>query len=344
MRRGLTAALTLSLLGGCAEPRAFETWPLPKVEVAVAPARSPTLDAVLPRLDERSNYGASPSSCEGFEVIVDQRGRPRHKRIRKPWTKTDRHRFRGLVGLVASELGAEPRLFQAWALRESTYRPSALHVLNPDVQGATTAWRKYAYDAEAEARLEARMDATEATDPDYWQVKGQLARLRRFKGNPHLFATVDYKTTGPDGTVSSSQGSAWAFGYGPFGFNPAYFVQVWDAKSPPWVFCHDDGLAAIVTAIWSARAHQRECEAADVGGSYLVLNHRLGRGHCAMPDPQSKFIDRLGRVGLDAHARAKLGKKYPQAETDRAALLEHLRARARQEGLLSPLALGRGPA
>lgn len=233
-------------------------------------------------------------------------------------------------------MGAESRLLHAWSMRESTYQPSALHVLNPDVQGATAAWRKYAYDEGEEARLEAALAQTEATDGRYWKLKGKLARLRRFKGNPHLYAEVEYDRVTAEGDVSTARGSAWAFGYGPFGFNPAYFVQVWDPKAPPWIFCHDDGIPAIVTAIWSARAHQRECEAAGVGGSYNVLNRRLGRGHCAPADPNSGFIARLGRMGLDANKRARLGKKHPADQTDRAALLELLRARARAQGLLSP--------
>lgn len=269
---------------------------------------------------------------------IDAAGRPRHRRIRKPWTQADRDRFRLLVTMVAREMGAESRLLLAWSMRESTYQPSALHVLNPDVHGATQAWRKYAYDADEETRLEAALAQTEATDARYWKLKGKLARLRRFKGNQHLYAEVQYDQVAPDGTVTQTRGSAWAFGYGPFGFNPAYFVQVWDPKAPPWIFCHDDGIPAIVTAIWSARAHQRECEAAGVGGSYNVLNRRLGRGHCAPADPESGFIARLGRMGLDANKRARLGKKHPADDTDREELLNVLRARAREQGLLSPLA------
>ncbi len=303
-----------------------------------------TLAQTLPRIEDAVTYGSTQSSCEGFVVHVDEEGRQRHKRLRKPWTKADQHRFRSLVELVAHEMGAEPRLFQAWSLRESTYRPSALHVLDPDVQGATTAWRKYAYDPVEEARLEDVLSHSDATDGQYWQAKGKLARLRRFKGNPFLFAQVDYDVVGPDGATTPARGSAWAFGYGPFGFNPAYFVQVWDSQAPPWIFCHDDGLPAIVTAIWSARAHQRECEAAGVGDSYLVLNHRLGRGHCAVPEPTSHFVTRLARLGLDANRRARLGRRHPQADTDRQLLLDRLRGAAIEQGLLSPLALGLGPA
>ena len=69
-----------------------------------------------------------------------------------------------------------------------------------------------------------------------------------------------------------------------------------------------------------------------------MLNRRLGRGHCEAPNPESGFTARLGRMGLDATKRAKLGKNHPAEDTDRAALLELLRARAREEGLLSPYA------
>ena len=342
MRRiGITVALLTA--SACADPRLYQGWGESALDVS-SRAASTSLCEELPRFEDAVSYGSRQSSCEGFRVTVDERGQPRHRRIRKPWSKADRQRFRSLVTMVAAEMGAEPRLLHAWSMRESTYQPSALHVLNPDVQGATTAWKKYAYDADEEARLEAELAHTEATQPRYWKIKGKLSRLRRFKGNPHLYATVEYERVAPDGTATLTQGSAWAFGYGPFGFNPAYFVQVWDAKAPPWVFCHDDGLAAIVTAIWSARAHQRECEGLGFGGSYLVLNHRLGRGHCAPPDPESGFVRRLGRLGLDATKRARLGSKHPAETTDRHALLELLRERAREQGLLSSLARGRGPA
>ena len=325
----------LALLGACGSPPPLEAWPKPNADLS-RPAQAVSLHADLPRQVLASTYGAQRNSCEGFRVEIDERGRSRYRRIRKPWTKDDRDRFRLLVSMVAQEMGAEARLLHAWSMRESTYRPSALHVLGPDVHGATQAWRKYAYNTDEEARLEAALAQTEATDGRYWKLKGKLARLRRFKGNPHLFAEVRYDQVAPDGEVSTARGSAWAFGYGPFGFNPAYFVQVWDPKAPPWIFCHDDGIPAIVTAIWSARAHQRECEAAGVGGSYNVLNRRLGRGHCIPPDPESGFIARLGRMGLDANKRARLGKKHPAEATDRQELLELLRDRARQQGLLSP--------
>ncbi len=327
----------LALLGACGSPPRLEAWPKPTVDLSPSTGIV-ALHADPPQQVFASSYGAQRSSCEGFVVEFDERGQPRHRRLRKPWSQIDRDRFRELVSMVAKEMGAEPRLFHAWAMRESTYRPSALHVLNPDVQGATQAWRKYAYNEREEARLEAALAKSEATDERYWKLKGRLARLRRFKGNPHLFAQVRYDQVAPDGSVTKTRGSAWAFGYGPFGFNPAYFVQVWDAKAPPWIFCHDDGIPAIVTAIWSARAHQQECEAAGVGGSYNVLNRRLGRGHCVQPEPESGFVDRLARMGLDAHRRARLGKKHPAADTDREVLLGVLRARAREQGLLSPLA------
>lgn len=339
MRR-TTLLVGLALIEACgAPPSRFEAWSKPKAQTVSSMDGLP-VRVDLPQHQPSTTYGAQRSACEGFRVQVGEDGRPRHKRERKPWTKVDRDRFRALVAMVAREMGAEPRLFQAWAMRESTYRPSALHVLNPDVNGATTAWRKYAYDADEEARLEAELAQTDATEGRYWKLKGKLSRLRRFKGNPHLYAEVEYDRVTPDGDVSRARGSAWAFGYGPFGFNPAYFVQVWDSKAPPWIFCHDDGVPAIVTAIWAARAHQRECEAAGVGGSYLVLNRRLGRGHCEEPNPESGFVRRLGRMGLDATRRAKLGKAHPADTTDRTELLELLRAKAREQGLLSPYAQG----
>ena len=70
-----------------------------------------------------------------------------------------------------------------------------------------------------------------------------------------------------------------------------------------------------------------------------MVNHRFGSGHCGDPGPNAKFRKRARRVGLYPDARARLGRKWKRDETDRDALLDHLRRRAVQEGLLPPTVL-----
>lgn len=286
--------------------------------------------------DERSpaTYGMSPDACERFLVRVDERGHRQHRRIRKPWTRADQERFRGLVDLVATELGADPRLFRAWSLRESTYRPSAIHVLNPDVEGATAAWRRYDFAPEEERMLVGDLERLDARAPEYWRKKAALRRLQTFRDNAYFRDVIEYDLELPNGATSRDVSSIWAFGYGPFGFNPTYYLPLWDANSPPWVFCGDDGLVSIVTAIWAAREHQQECSQLGVGDSYIVVNRRFGSGHCVQGRMDDLFRERLEKLEVDPDARARLGSKWPRATTKREDLLQHLRTRARDKGLL----------
>jgi len=301
---------------------------------AAAPARAVT---VVPRPPPHqvAAYGMNQEACETFDVQIDAEGKRRYRRNRKQWTMRDERRFRKLVDLVAREMGAEPRLFRAWSFRESTYRPSAIHVLNPDVEGAVAAWRKYKYSEEQALALTEELGQLDATSSRYWELKGALTRIQTFRDNPYFDDAMQYALLLPDGSRSTDFASIWAFGYGPFGFNPAYYIPLWDVNSPPWVFCGDDGLVAIVTAVWAAREHQRECAAQGVGDSYAVVNRRFGRGHCASSSRTEAFGQRLERLGVNPDARAKLGRKWPRASTDRGELLAHLRKKAREDGVYS---------
>jgi len=280
---------------------------------------------------------AVPYSCERFELRVRDDGRAWHRRLRRSWTNHDRANFRKLVVMVARELGADPKLLTLWALRESTYNPYAIHVLNPDVEASTTAWRRHRWDPERAAELEAQMAELGARDPGFWAAKAELSRISRFRTNPHFNSLINYDQVMSDGARIPQRRSAWGYGYGPFGFNPTYFLPIWDADAPPWVFCNDDGLAAIVTAVWAARAHQRECEGLGYGASNEVVNRRFSSGHCAeRPERAAKFLTRARSRGIDPAARAKLGSRWPADTSDRGELLDHLRARAAEEGLLQP--------
>ncbi len=279
-----------------------------------------------------------PYVCERFELRVGERGRTWHKRLRRSWTEDDRERFRELVRFVAHELGADPKLLTLWALRESTYNPYAIHVLDPDVEASTASWRRHRWDPDRAAALEAKMQELGARDPGYWAAKAELARISRFRDNPHYDAQIAYELVA-DGERRPGQRSAWGYGYGPFGFNPTYFLPLWDASAPPWVFCNDDGLAAIVTAIWAAREHQRECKALGYGDSNEVVNRRFSSGHCEpRPNRAHKFRARARARGIDPNAKAKLGDRWPADATDRDALLDALRLEAAAQGLLSSYA------
>ncbi len=304
----------------------------------------------LPRLDAgaseaestRAATAAPPYVCERFEVRIRPDGRSWHKRLRDTaWTKAERERFRELVELVAEELDADPRLLTLWALRESTYNPHAIHVLDPDLEASRASWRAHRWDPKRAAELEATMSELGARHPDYWKAKAELARISKFRDNPHYEATIDFEVVDPTERRHATKASAWGYGYGPFGFNPTYFLPIWDASAPPWVFCNDDGLAAIVTAVWAAREHQRECETLGFDGSYEVVNRRFASGHCTeRPGRAEQFRTRARSRGIDPAARARLGKRWPRETSNRRELLEHLYERARERGLLSEQAQG----
>lgn len=319
---------------GLFEVLRFDNPPVPPLSTFVDAIDTPTISD-----DARSEAESEPTVpyvCERFELRVRKDGRVWHKRLRHPWTEADRQRFRDLIELVAKELGADPKLLTLWALRESTYNPYAIHVLDPDVEASITSWRRHRWDPERAAELEAVMTELGARDPGYWTAKAELARISRFRDNLHYDAKIDYELVATDGARHLGERSAWSYGYGPFGFNPTYFLPTWDAAAPPWVFCNDDGLAAIVTAIWAAREHQRECAGLGFGSSNEVVNRRFSSGHCEpRPDRAEKFRKRARTRGINPDARARLGSRWPAETSDRAQLLSELRQQAADAGLLS---------
>lgn len=320
--------------------------PQPSIDVALGHARDEGrdgLDAGVSGVDPHSLddvasiSGANvPYQCEEFEVHVREDGTVRYKRKRRPWTKVDRQRFKKLVGMVAEEMGAEPRLFTSWALRESTFRPTAIHVLNNDVEASASSWKRHRYDPILEQELTDLMKEAGAQDKRYWKAKAKLSRITRFKGNKYADAEVGVETIYPNGERETHTHSRWSYGYGPFGFNPSYFLQIWDEKAPPWVFCSEDGVIAIVTAVWAARNNAAECRAQGYGDSYETVNRRFSSGHCEPRPSRAHFFRKRARsAGLDPTRRAKLGTKWPQDTTDRGEILDHMRSRAREQGLLS---------
>lgn len=296
---------------------------------------SPSNDPVLVASDASASAPrAEPNRCERLRLQVDEHGRRRFQRIRSNWSAADKQRFGRLVGLVAEEMGADPRLIRAWAMRESSYHPRAMHVLNADIEAATAAWQRLHYSPKEEAELQTVMADLGARDRGYWKAKARLHQVQTFRSNPHLDALLFFEVVTADGERSSGSEPAWTFGYGPFGFNPAYFVPVWDARAPPWVFCSDDGLVAIITAVWAARAAQRECEGQGFAGSYAAVNRRFSSGHCGTVPANSSFHARARRLGLDPDARAKLGRRWKRGETDRAEILRQMRRKAVDQDLL----------
>jgi hypothetical protein len=346
--RRLAQLITLLWMAACSDqavelPRAelakflrFDVPPVPPLATFVGSPNTPADGAS----EAAEGPSAPPYVCERFELRAREDGRLWHKRLRHSWTEADRERFRKLVVMVARELGADPRLLTLWALRESTYNPYAIHVLDPDIEASTASWQRHRWNPDRAAELERVMAELGARDPGYWKAKGELSRISRFRDNPFFEAEIAYELVVDDDTRLPGLRSAWSYGYGPFGFNPTYFVPLWDAAAPPWVFCNDDGLAAIVTVVWAAREHQRECAGLGFGDSNEVVNRRFSSGHCnPRPSRAQRFLTRARARGIDPDARAKLGDRWPAGSSDRAELLATLREQAAAQGLLSAHAL-----
>jgi hypothetical protein len=282
-------------------------------------------------------FAPAPYRCEEFEVHVDVDGAKRMKRVRREWTAADRRRFRDLVRLVAREMGANPRLFATWALRESTLDPAAIHVLDHDVEGATRAWHRHRWSAERARELEATMQRLGPRAPEHWAAKAQLQRISLYKDNAYYDDEVEFEVHLPTGEVVRDRRSRWAYGYGAFGFNPTYYVATWDADAPPWVFCDEDGIVATITAVWAARNALRDCKSLGFSGTYEVVNRRFASGGCAPAQRVDAAFSRRARsAGLDPEAAAALGSKWPRDTTDRAAIVAHMRRVAVAQGLLEP--------
>lgn len=334
--------LFCTILLGCSEAavevpveRSSQEFPLATTPIKEAlPTVSVEPQSDLP--DWSAGAGRYPYVCEEFELRMDDEGRSRFKRHRVAWTDDDRSRFRKLVGLVAREMGADPKLFKIWALRESTYRPTAVHVLNPDLNAASKAWDRYRWSPERQRDLEGVMKARAGVkDKPYWRAKGALKRIQTFRDNPYYFDEVEYDVHMPNGETLSESRSRWAYGYGAFGFNPTYFVPIWDEKAPPWVFCNEDGIIAAITAVWAARNYQSKCRAQGFKGTYADVNRMFSSGHCdARPSRAALFEARARKVGLSAGRPARLGKKWPRNETDREEIVRHMRAKAVEAGLV----------
>jgi hypothetical protein len=312
---------------------ALELWVSPETGRFEAPHETPNIET--PAVEVAAVAKVLPYQCENFEVVVNKKGKLRHRRLRNEWSQEDRMRFKKLVEMVAEEMGADPRLLRLWALRESTYNPHAIHVLNPDLRAADRSWERHRYTPEKAARLEAIMRRSSAKKKPYWKAKSELARLTKFKENPHFFGEVEFDLVYADGTRAREKASRWSYGYGPFGFNPTYFLPLWDVEAPPWVFCNDDGISAVVTAVWAARRAQRECRSEGYGDSYEAVNRRFSSGSCRpRPERAAYFRKRARAWGINPASKAKLGKRWPDS-SDRGAVVAHMRERALEQDLLS---------
>lgn len=290
---------------------------LPKSEVAEVVADEPEEVVEDPvDLDPNTALDQYISLCEERidRVELDEKGNIIEKKRRK-FTQAEQREVRRHIGIVAREMGADPKLLWIWALRESSYRPYKRHRLNPDQEAAYTAWQRFRHTDAREQHYRDIMKKSSAKDGtnDFWKAKAALHRTLVYKDNPTYEARW-----------------RWSTGYGLYGMQPIYHVKRWDRNAPPEILC--DPVVATVTAVWAARTIRDNCVSMGFPGTYETVNRGYSSGHCKLRPGWSKYFQRRAeRAGLDASELAQLGKAWPKKTTDRDEVLAHMRAKIAED-------------
>lgn len=278
---------------------------LPREKGAENPSVPPAQEEVAPRWADYPNVCESFTVIEGDTRVKTQNGQRKYpvrfKRNRYERSWKDQRRTRKLIRLVAREMGADEdaqRLIEMIAHHESSWNPEAIHILNKDLSANFDAWERHAYDAGREEKLLQRMEEVGAQDPEYWQIKSELADLRLYKNNAFWDARLAYQHVIPERTLHGETSpaqeftehrSVWAYGYGLYGMNAVLYTHWLDREAPPWVLCGDEGIVATVTLIWALREQQSDCRYlsdknpdrwGEGGATAKGVIRRFARGQC----------------------------------------------------------------
>jgi len=287
-----------------------------------------------------------PNACETFTVIQSPKlvrrkdGRQsypiRYRRNRYHRPRSELKRTQEVIELVAKEMGVKDiKLFTGHASHEASYNPEAIHILNPDLDANSRAWSRHSYNRSTELALEAQLAKADAQKKEFWALKGKLADVRLYKGNPHWRDRIQYdyvvpETKGREGQTIPSERmpesrNVWQFGYGLYGMYAVGYVKNWDREAPPWILCSHQGVVATIIQVWSARKVQAECASLTAsnpekygtdGGSNLGVLRRLARGKCSSGKLGPKWqalmaqYEKAGWINWDAEGH--YGDKWPQ--------------------------------
>jgi len=334
-----------------------------------------------------------PNVCETFTVIQSpklvrrkdgtQTYPLRYRRNRYKRPRSDLVRTQKVIELVAKEMGVKDvQLFTGHASHEASFNPEAIHILNPDLDANSAAWRRHSYNRSNELALEARLAKADARTKEFWSLKSELADIRLYKGNPHWNDRLQYdyvvpEAKGHNGAVIPSERmqesrNVWQFGYGLYGMYAVGYVKNWDREAPPWILCSHQGVVATIIQVWTARKVQAECASLTEqnpekygtdGGSNRGVLRRLARGKCSNSKLGPQWQKLMAHGGIDWDAEGDYGSKWPQwkmkkrrgkwvhvkdaegnkVPADRQAILDHMLKRLDEEGLLRPEPLVRKP-
>jgi hypothetical protein len=263
--------------------------------VKKAPPTKETVTAKEPEenVEPLNPWQSYPFACETFNVYRnDKNSSLWYKRNRFVRSKKDRQQTRKLIRMVAREMGASrdaQLVVEMMAMHESTWNPEAIHILNADRLANIEAWEKYTYSAARAAEIKQKLAKVSARDKEFWKLRSKLESMSRYAGNPFWQTLLEYGDYYGDDVLVEQQ-SVWSFGYGLFGMNAVLFTHLWDTQAPPWILCGDEGIVAVVTAIWSLRRAQNECNAmskrnpekyGEDGGTAYGVVRRFAKGRCS---------------------------------------------------------------
>lgn len=285
---------------------------------------------------------------EGNEI------RPKKRRI----TKSQQRKMKRDIVLITREMGANPKPFLLWGLRESSYKWWARHRLNPDKEAAIRAHSTYSYSVGLEDALKVKIaknrkirgglisditrakrkrDAAAPGTPEHQAALDKIAELntqfkraeRKISGARNRLRKIKVYKDNP------TFGAAWRWGngYGLYGHQPVYFVGRWDKNAPPEILC--DPIVATIVQVWSVRQGQGVCMGTGYEGTYEDVNRIFSSGHCDYRPKRAKYFQRRAdRIGLNYSKVAQFGSDWPRksevngemVENPRQPVYDHMKA------------------
>ena len=271
-----------------------------------------------------------PNVCNTFSGKRRNSGIPKFKNdpTQKSEAEYIKEKSQRMLKLVASEMGADHRLFWIWARRGSDFLSTSVHVMDDDIIANYNSYNAFKWTQEKENELLALNNH---------KAKYELSKIQIYKENKFYNLNYLIPIAEKDGKISYGNVPVFSMAYGPLDTNSAFYLKGFDKNSPPWISCNHYGMVDYVIGIWAARNFARECynltdeKGKRIGNSYGVIDRRYARGHCM---PASGDFRKRARGSLNPDAPAKLGTKFPQNSTDRKEFLTHLISRAIEEGII----------
>lgn len=280
-----------------------------------------------------SQWEPYPYTCTDIVAYETRKGDLIFKSTNDEIPESQTERTREIVKLVASEMGADPRLFLIWAKRESKFRYDIVGVHPSDISANQDAWEDHRWSTEKHSYLSDILE--DPTHENYWKAKGEYQKIQKFVDNPYYNHEISVPVfiKNSDEPSKYVKVNAWSFPYGLYSMNSALYGE---PDMPPWAHCDDDGVFSTIKAVWASRKFQNQCESLGFVGDYGTIDRRFSRGHC-MENASKDFSKRAASHHLNVKTRARLGKKFPKKSTKKDVIIQHMKDRVKEECLTEEL-------